>query len=179
MSWSTPPTFTTGEIPTAAKFNTMANDLRYLKGMDGDIELSDDLLLGAFSVQFGSGTRYRIRDGGSGSFLELFDNSGGGRCGLWSGTINSGSAATIIPDGTGDITAGVLFNVMVRNTTDGNFTDSSAWEGELAPGASGDVYTKDAGANRVSLSVSAGGALTIQRAAGTKTYSVCGWFTWV
>jgi len=44
MGWTTPRTWTTGEVVTAALLNTHLKDnLRYLKGLDGAVVIGDDL----------------------------------------------------------------------------------------------------------------------------------------
>jgi len=58
MAWTTPQDFTTGEIVTAAKLNTNVRDnTRYLKGLDGDVTLDDDLVLPADPTSDSHATR--------------------------------------------------------------------------------------------------------------------------
>ncbi len=48
MAWTAPRTWTTGEIVTASMLNTDIRDnLRYMKGLDGDVRIEDDLAIGS------------------------------------------------------------------------------------------------------------------------------------
>lgn len=51
MAWTTPATFTVGEVVTASKLNTHIRDnLRYLKGLDGAVTIESALVVSGGSV---------------------------------------------------------------------------------------------------------------------------------
>ncbi len=55
MSWTAPRTWVTGEVVTAALMNThVRDDLRYLKGLDGDVTIEDDIVIGANKIKMTS-----------------------------------------------------------------------------------------------------------------------------
>lgn len=77
-----------------------------------------------------------------------------------------GVAQTIIPDGTGDVTLGCIVRGIARNTTPGIAkVDTTV----IAPGGTADVVI---GADTLRFAVSAGGALTVIRQAGTATWQI-------
>lgn len=83
-------------------------------------------------------------------------------------SLPDGTAVTVIPDGTGDVTYLLTANVIVRPSSGPN----SSGPHFVTPGSFAQIYYPDFGANEVRLSVSAGGAVTVQRIAGTRTYTI-------
>lgn len=52
MAWTAPATYGVGDVLTAANLNTYLRDnLRYLKGLDGDVYIEDDLGIGTANPQ--------------------------------------------------------------------------------------------------------------------------------
>jgi hypothetical protein len=45
MAWATPTTRSTGYVVTAANWNEIVNDLRYLKGLDGAVAIENAVTL--------------------------------------------------------------------------------------------------------------------------------------
>jgi hypothetical protein len=71
MAWATPSTFTTGEIVTAAKLNEIRDNLRYLKGLDGNVTVQD-----AIEIANNSTPNLAIRlSSGATSFSQFLHNS--------------------------------------------------------------------------------------------------------
>lgn len=56
MAWATPSTFTVGEVVTASKMNEIRDNLRYLKGLDGEVSLDNHLRLNNASYELRLGT---------------------------------------------------------------------------------------------------------------------------
>lgn len=79
----------------------------------------------------------------------------------------AGTAQTVVAAGTGDVAVGAVVAYMVKPST------GSAQGGVVTiyNGETVDIYNDQAG-NQVTLAVAAGGAMTVTRAAGTKTYDV-------
>ena len=56
MAWTTPATYATNEVLASSKLNTHVRDnLRYLKGLDGDTNLGASLTVDGGTVRSGSG----------------------------------------------------------------------------------------------------------------------------
>ncbi len=48
MAWTAPYDWSVGEVVTAAKLNEqLRHNMRYLKGLDGDVVIEDDINIGA------------------------------------------------------------------------------------------------------------------------------------
>jgi hypothetical protein len=136
---------------------------------------------GGFGLYNETDTRYAIfvdADGNTGignitdprSILHAHDGSGG--CIFINRSGVGGTLVTVIPDGTGDVTANISFFGWVSNSvpftaqvTDQYLTVSSS-------------TTFTDGTNTLTVAVTAGGAFTLQRTAGTATWNVCLWAFW-
>lgn len=90
-----------------------------------------------------------------------------------------GTARTLIPDGTGDVQIGVAFFGVIQHSVGPTLGYTNNVGGALPLAPSGSALIYNAGGNQLTLAVSAGGALTIQRTAGTGTYKVALWLTWM
>lgn len=103
--------------------------------------------------------------------LHAYDGIGGKLVGGKSGI--NGSAQTIIPDGTGDVTARLLINYVVL-VSDGNGT---AQVTSLLNNTGADLYSL--GGNTLRMTVNANGSVTIARTAGSLTYSIFYDIIWI
>lgn len=84
-----------------------------------------------------------------------------------------GAAQTIIADGTSDVTRAVYINGFATNGVPQNIIVNTL----ILPGANFDVTT-DGGTNTLRFAVSAGGALTVIRQAGSSTWAFRGRIDW-
>lgn len=84
-----------------------------------------------------------------------------------------GSAQTIIPDGTNDVANGCFLSGIARNNTPGIAKVDTAL---IVPGGNADVVI---GADTLRFAVSAGGALTVIRQAGSATWTFGGTVKWL
>lgn len=178
MAWATPSSFSVGEVVTATKMNEIRDNLRYLKGLDGAIDLSDALQLGANEVRFGASNYGRILTGPSNRGVMLRDlGSGSSAYGMfWSTTGLAGSSVTVIPDGAGDVSKLLTF-LQMTVAEDGTAPSTSVVQGQVVPGGSPiNLFTN--GANTVVLTVNAAGDVVVGRTGGTKTYTVGLWLIW-
>jgi hypothetical protein len=80
MAWTTPATFTVGEVVTASKLNTHIRDnLRYLKGLDGTVTIESRLTVNHYlDSKDPSNTRYRtsLSTVGGQSNVSCYDDTG-------------------------------------------------------------------------------------------------------
>lgn len=104
-------------------------------------------------------------------FLHAFNGTGG--CSLISKSGVVGTAVDLIPDGAGDVTKRAYFIGLASN----GIPQNTGINTTVAPGGS-TVVTIDGGTNSLTLAVSAAGAMTAQRTAGTATWSVTLWIVW-
>lgn len=85
-----------------------------------------------------------------------------------------GTARTVIADGAGDVVHASLVFYVLRAS---NNYRSAGDTGLLVPGSTIDLW--NSGADICVVAVSAGGAMTVQRTAGTLTYKVALWVLWI
>lgn len=90
-----------------------------------------------------------------------------------------GSAVTIIPDGTGDVTQIVHFDGIIRSTDNVFIGSIESFVGNntFCLNNASNVITFD-GSNQITFSVSSAGVFTVQRTNGTKTYEVVLYCVW-
>lgn len=155
MAWDPPSTFSAGAVLTAAQMNQIRDSLRYLKGLDGAISL--DAALTSPSM-----TNPTLQDSASTM-----------RCRPFYATSIGASAVTIIADGSGDVTQGIAVTGIILESAGG----SGAISVGIKPGAVGTVYND--GVDICNVTVSVGGAVTIARSAGSSTFTVGLWLTWI
>lgn len=96
MAWDPPSAFTAGAVLTAAQMNQVRNSLRYLKGLDGAVTLSDALI------------------------ATMLESNSVGRMKVWatpSGSPLTTSAQVVVPDGSGDATQGAMFVGVARSAS--------------------------------------------------------------
>lgn len=105
---------------------------------------------------------------------KLHGHDGTGGFGHFTKTGIVGSTQTIIPDGVGDVTKGGTI-IGSASTTDG--TINMSLFNAILNGVNTDI-SPDGGTNIIRFSVSAGGALTVIRQAGTKTWEISIWAVW-
>lgn len=86
----------------------------------------------------------------------------------------TGTAQTIIPNGTGDVVYQLLADIAWRDSAGNSGSVTRA----LAPGGS-NYIVDDGGSNVLTLAVAANGAVTVQRTAGSRTYTVSMIMTWL
>lgn len=97
-----------------------------------------------------------------------------GYCGEKAENDVAGSAQTVIPGGTYDVTAIVKVDWVVK-ASDGQVS----WGTDgLEPGDLALIFEDDAG-NELTLAISAGGEATVQRTGGGLTYDVLMKFLWI
>ena len=167
MAWSTPPTFSVGEIPTAAKFNQIRDDLRHLKGLDGAIALNDTIVLpNTKALQFGTTSLFQTLTGAQTS-LHVGDSAGACKAALYlppsSRSYSPGIA--ILPAGTVFFMAGA-FCLVYNNSTGAGLTRQASGQ----PGAA--ATNIDPVGTELSWRCDAGGSVTVTRTSGTATWTV-------
>lgn len=86
----------------------------------------------------------------------------------------NGTVQTIIPNGTGDVTRRLYIRGVIEDGTGGSATLGG---GISAPGSM--WLWDDGGTNRVTLTLAANGEVTVQRTAGSRTYSIAVTITWL
>ena len=92
---------------------------------------------------------------------------------LWSYAGLAGTAQTIIPDGSNDVSNGAVFFYWVDPSSgfsDGGFTSCANNQSN---------YLWNNGSNQVSISIASNGALTVQRTSGSLTYNVALAILWI
>ena len=139
MGWVLPRTYTTGEVITASIANTNWRDqLRYLKGLDGDITIEANLIT-AFNVDgvdvsaHKAGTAKAQHDGGAGTHTHQTSGAEGAK-------IDHGAAL----NGLGDADHSA-YQAITLLTTRGDiiYRNATVWA-RRAKGTSGQVLTMDA-----------------------------------
>lgn len=139
MSWTAPRTWTAGEIVTASIMNSAVRDnLRYLKGLDGTVTLSDGLDLGANELTINSleiiGTDGEVNK----TVVEDHTHADAANC----GTIDHGALTGLTDDDHTQYQKENLF------TTAGDIayaTAASTWA-RLGIGTAGQILRTNAGA---------------------------------
>ena len=128
-----------------------------------------------------SGTNPRLRIDTSGN-VGIYVASPQGKVHVHDGTTGHlivsktgivGAAQTILPDGAGDVVYGVIIRGVARNSTPGVAEVNS---GLIVPGGTYDLVI---GADTLRFAVSAGGAVTVIRQAGSATWIFGGTLTWI
>lgn len=100
--------------------------------------------------------------------------AGPGYSGHWTWSGVDGTARTVIPNGTGDVTEVATFLYAVSAVTAG---DAMGGTVVLEPSDSFELY--DDGTDALTLAVAADGSVTVQRTAGADTFKVSLWGTWL
>lgn len=189
MAWTTPATYTTGEIVTASKLNTHIRDnLRYLKGLDGGILLENTLSVN-YAAGTSSGATFNLRNttssadfGGIINFqstaganrgqiigystqdgLRLF-GGGPGRMVIWGASSIDATPLVVVPSGVSRRWYAVGVVYLSSGTT-------AAISVGAAAGVTGNNIYIDGGTNQLVANTS-GTALQIFRNAGSLTYDV-------
>lgn len=184
MAWTTPRTWSTGELVTAANMNTHVRDqLRHLRGMDGVAVIENAMTVTVASaagptvtlqntqvtadtagvIQFldsGGVARGQILAFDPSNGLRLF-GGGPGRMVVWGDSAIAGTPITVVPSG---VSRRYYITGIAYNVTDSAGQPINA--GQVV-GGSVDVYSNAGDILRVSSSA---GALTIARAGGSDTY---------
>ena len=127
----------------------------------GDTIIAGDLGLGAV----------RLAPGG---LLHGYDQSSGFL--HWENAAVGGTAVTVIADGAYDVTAALCAQYVLKSSGGTPPDDWQAGVVTLEPGTNGNLYNEEA---TLRLSVSAGGAVTLQRTAGASTFKVALWLLWI
>jgi hypothetical protein len=169
MAWTNPTSYTSGEVVTAAKLNSdVYFNLRFLKGLDGAISLDNHLQLGTNELRVQSTDR-GLRGSGVHSGFELFSAAGAAhRVTTYLGPSGTyASATTVIADGAGDVTQEIAFQCWGRLGGGVQGTNGGVL---IVPGSMS-ALALNAGADVLLISVSAGGAVTVQRTAGSSTWT--------
>lgn len=107
------------------------------------------------------------------TYVHVYGSTGG--CAFFNKTGIVGSAQTLIADGTGDVVRGVRITGVIYRATGGFMGGVSQ---TINNNANYD-FTIDAGTNTLRFAVSAAGALTVIRQAGTDTWSIAIWAVWM
>jgi hypothetical protein len=92
---------------------------------------------------------------------------------LWSFSGLAGTAQTIIPDGSDDVSNGAVFFYWIDPSSgfsDGGFTSCANNQAN---------YLWNNGTNQVEIAIAANGALTVRRTSGTLTYNVAIAILWI
>ncbi len=139
MAWTAPRTWVTGEVVTAALMNThVRDDLRYLKGLDGDVTIEANIVT-AFNVDgvdvsaHKAGTAQAQHDGGAGNHTHQSSGAQGN-------TLDHGAALT--GKGDDDHTQYALRTIL---TTRGDivYRNATVWA-RLAKGNAGEFLKQGA-----------------------------------
>lgn len=97
-----------------------------------------------------------------------------GRMKFWEGTAIDGTAQTIIPNATGDVTEAITFVYTASEITG---TEVSGGVVTMEPNSSFVVVTD--GTNSLTLTCAADGSVTIARSAGADTYKFAAMMVWL
>ena len=136
MAWTAPKTWTTGEVVTAAIMNSaVKNNLRYLKGLDGAVTLSDGLDLGTNELTINSLEIVGVDGEVNKAVVEDHTHADGANC----GTIDH---EALTGRGDDDHTQYALRTIL---TTRGDiiYRNATVWT-RLAKGTEGQVLTMGA-----------------------------------
>jgi hypothetical protein len=166
MAWSAPPTFTAGTIPTAANFNTLADDLEYLKGLDGSVTIENSLLLGANALAFGNTTLFRTITSALTSF-HVADAGGAVKFALYlpASSQSYSGGVTVLP--TGAVSFAAAACCLVYNNASG----ATAWQ--FPSGAKGaSAVSIDPTTSALSWRCESDGRVTVTRTSGSATWTV-------
>ena len=149
-------------VPLAG--NTDPYDGAQMDAAYEEIKAVSTWLGGGTTIASGGGIRLTLADGATVV----------GYCGEKAENDVAGSAQTVIPGGTYDVTAIVKIDWVVK-ASDGQVS----WGTDgLEPGDSALIFEDDAG-NELTLAISAGGEATVQRTGGGLTYGVLLKFLWI
>lgn len=177
MAWSTPPTFSVAEVVTATKLNQIRDDLRYLKGLDGEITLDNVVNHGSLldAVRFGSSNTWTLGALSNGQ-LGVRNLTNLGRWGFWNGT-QAGTNQTIISS-TDGVTVGIAFFALCVNTSTSAVDNAAARTvGQMRPVVTSiDLF--NVGGDRVSINTDAAGNFFLTRNLGTSSYWIQLLYMW-
>lgn len=123
------------------------------------------------------GQLHVVADDGTDGIVSMETTSGEatGYSGHWAHTAIAGTAITVIPDGTGDVgTVGTFIYAIYDNAT----AASSGGVVTLTPGG-GAVSILSDGTNTCQMTCAANGSVTVARSAGTSTFKLTLWGTWI
>ena len=98
-----------------------------------------------------------------------------GYYGFWNHNAVVGSALTVIPNATGDVTSNITVLYSVKPSTG----TASGGVVNIPLNADSIIWSDDAGANTLTLTVAADGSVTIARSAGAYTYGVALSMVWI
>lgn len=104
--------------------------------------------------------------------LHAHDGNGGAMFSTKTGV--AGTAVVIIPDATGDVTAGLAVNYVTLSSGGGVGRGSSS----MVIG-SPDITMYSSGSDSVALRLNANGSVDVRRTGGALTYTVCLWLNWI
>ena len=99
---------------------------------------------------------------------------GPGYSGHWTWAAVNATARTMIPNGTGDVSACITLMWAAYAITGADYTGGTV---TLGPSESWNLY--DDGTDVLTLAVAADGSVTIQRTAGADTWNFTAWGTWL
>jgi len=162
--------------PTARLSHTTSGTAAALFGTGLEVELED--AGGSMQVASQVDTLWATATAGSESPLYRVTtypagSAGPGYSGHWTWTGINATSRTIIPNGTGDVTATIAGIFAVSES--GGGTDGGTF---ICDNSSSLVLYND-GTDTLTLTVAADGSVTIARSAGAATFALSIWATWV